>query len=104
MEIEAVAENIAKNTLKEPDIDKAIRFAVSYSEALSLIYGYDLEDILILVSKLDRRLLNGSIREIIELDTDKFNSNGTVYITKKRAMEYKKDNCKALLLVYDKGL
>lgn len=102
--IQAIAVKIAEYTLKEPNIDKALRFAVSYSEAVCLLHGIDSTDILIEVSELDRRLLNGSYRETINIDTDKFNSNGTVYISKKKAVEFRQENCKAVLIVYNKGI
>lgn len=104
MDAVGIAEKIAGYSLKEPNTDKALRFVLSYSEAVGLLYGLSVEDILIEVSELDRRLLNGSYRESINIDTDKFNSNGTVYITKSKAMEFKKEGCKAVLLVYNKGL
>jgi hypothetical protein len=93
---------LIKRTLNEPDLNKALRFVLNYLEGLKVFEHIDQCEIISLIALHDRRFSEGQTKEIIFLDTNKFNSNGTLYITQSKALDAKNEGYKGILYLIKK--
>lgn len=94
-----IAKIISERTLQIHNIEKALRFTLVYLEGLALFEPIDQCEIIGAIAKIDKRFSRGQVQEIIFLDKDKFNLNGSVYIGKNKVQEIKKCKGKGILYI-----
>lgn len=99
MDAEKIASLLAKKTLAESNIDKAVRFALSYLEGLSIIETIDEVKIIELLYEKDKRFLNGSCKEIIPLKSSDFKNSGNIYVGRTLTNKVAEDKLTGILYI-----
>lgn len=56
------------------------------------------------MGKLDKRVFQGPLKEVIRLENERFNPNGTYFLGKAKVREIKENEEYGILYLYGKGL
>lgn len=101
---EDITNEIIETTLKVPNFRKALRFAFTYLDALSVTMDIDETDIILELSKKDRRFKKARILERKIIPAERFNVAGEIYLGREFNRDVVNNNRFGILLIYDKGL
>ena len=104
MTSEDIARRLAQKSLKYSNFEECLESALAYLEGLAIFAEIDITEIIQLWAGLDKRVIQGPLKEVIRLDTERFNSNGTYFLGKAKVKEIKDNEEYGLLYLYGKGL
>lgn len=104
MTSEDIARRLAQKSLKYSNFEECLESALAYLEGLAIFTDIDITEIIQLWAGLDKRVIQGPLKEVIRLDTERFNSNGTYFLGKAKVKEIKDNEEYGLLYLYGKGL
>lgn len=104
MTSEDIARRLAQKSLKYSNFEECLESALAYLEGLTIFTDIDITEIIQLWAGLDKRVIQGPLKEVIRLDTERFNSNGTYFLGKAKVREIKENEEYGILYLYGKGL
>lgn len=104
MDVQTIAEILSEKMKQEHDFEKCLRFALSFSEGLKIVYGIDEAELIQALALKDSRFKEGYAKKHIFIPTNKLNPSGAVYISKNDLIEAREAGDFGIFTIMGKGL
>lgn len=104
MDIGEIAGILSEKMKQEHDFEKCLRFALSFSEGLNIVYGIDEAELIEALTLKDSRFKNGYAKKHILIPNSKLNPSGAVYVSKNDLTEAREAGDFAIFTIRGKGL